>query len=108
MQQMEIWLVILFFSRKKFHAKQICVLSSSMKLGPGLYVIFMNFCFHQTGQLVISRGSLMYSDQSSNLLALDAPNPDADGTIKPNTAETTVIDPSVQDANQPAIQPKVS
>ncbi|XP_033633556.1 uncharacterized protein LOC117295097 [Asterias rubens] len=60
-----------------------------------------------TGQLVISRGSLMYSDQSSNLLALDAPNPDADGTIKPNTAETTVIDPSVQDANQPAIQPKV-
>ena len=35
MQQMEIRLVILFLSRKKFHAKQICVLSSSMKLGPG-------------------------------------------------------------------------
>ena len=32
----EIWLVILFLSRKKFHAKQIFVLSSSMKLGPGL------------------------------------------------------------------------
>ena len=32
---MEIWLVILFLSRKKFHAKQIVVLSSSMKLGPG-------------------------------------------------------------------------
>ncbi len=30
----EIWLVILFLSRKKFHAKQIFVLSSSMKLGP--------------------------------------------------------------------------
>ena len=34
MRQMEIWLVILFLTRKKFHAKQICVLSSSMKLGP--------------------------------------------------------------------------
>ena len=34
----EIWLVILFLSRKKFHAKQIFVLSSSMKLGPGLYM----------------------------------------------------------------------
>ena len=31
---MEMWLVILFLSRKKFHAKQIYVLSSSMKLGP--------------------------------------------------------------------------
>ena len=28
MPQMEIWLVILFLSRKKFHAKQICVHSS--------------------------------------------------------------------------------
>ena len=36
MQQEQIWLVILFFSRKKFHAKQICVLSSAMKLGPEL------------------------------------------------------------------------
>ena len=36
MQQKEIWLVILFLSNKKFHAKLICVLSSSMKLGPGL------------------------------------------------------------------------
>ena len=32
---MEIWLVIPFF-RKKFYAKQIFVLSSSMKLGPEL------------------------------------------------------------------------
>ena len=32
---MEIRLVILFLSRKKYHAKQIFVLSSSMKLGPG-------------------------------------------------------------------------
>ena len=32
---MEIWLVILFLSRKKFLAKQIFVLSNSMKLGPG-------------------------------------------------------------------------
>ena len=31
---MEIWLVIMFLSRQKFHAKQIFVLSSSMKLGP--------------------------------------------------------------------------
>ena len=29
-----VWLVILFLSRKKFHAKQIFVLSSAMKLGP--------------------------------------------------------------------------
>ena len=33
----EIWLVILFLSRRKFHAKQICVLGSSMKLGPDLW-----------------------------------------------------------------------
>ena len=38
MQQMEILLVILFLSRKKFYAKQICVFSSSMKLGPGVFV----------------------------------------------------------------------
>ena len=31
----EIWLVIMFLLRKKFYAKQIFVLSSSMKLGPG-------------------------------------------------------------------------
>ena len=36
MQQMEIYVVILFLSRKKFQAKQIVVLSSSMKLGPGV------------------------------------------------------------------------
>ena len=35
----EILLVILFLSRQKFHAKQIVVLSSSMKLGPGLYKV---------------------------------------------------------------------
>ena len=35
MQHMETWLVILFLSRKKCHAKQMLVLSSSMKLGPG-------------------------------------------------------------------------
>ena len=34
MQQMEIWLVILFLLNKKFHAKLICVLSSSMESGP--------------------------------------------------------------------------
>ena len=32
MQQMENWLVILLLSSRKCHAKQICVLSSSMKL----------------------------------------------------------------------------
>ena len=36
MQQMKIWLVMLFLSRKKFHAKQIFVLSSFMKCDPGL------------------------------------------------------------------------
>ena len=36
MQLMETWLVILFLSRKKFHAKQIFMLSSSMRVGPGL------------------------------------------------------------------------
>ena len=36
MQQMEIWLVILFLSRKKFQAKQMFVLSSSTKFGPVL------------------------------------------------------------------------
>ena len=35
-KQVDIWLVILFLSRQKFHAKQIFVLSSSMKLGSGL------------------------------------------------------------------------
>ena len=34
MQQMEIWLVILVLSRKKFHAEQIFVLTGFMKLGP--------------------------------------------------------------------------
>ena len=37
--QVEIWLVILFLSRKKFNAKQIFVLSSSMKLGPDLLIM---------------------------------------------------------------------
>ena len=35
----EIWLVILFLSKKKFYAKQMFVLSSSMKLGPGLALV---------------------------------------------------------------------
>ena len=39
MQQKEIWSVILFLSRKQFQAKQIFVLSSSMKLGPCLLSI---------------------------------------------------------------------
>ena len=33
--RMEIWFEILFLWRPKFHAKQIFLLSSSMKLGPG-------------------------------------------------------------------------
>ena len=33
MQQIEIWLVILFLSTKKLHAKQNFVLSRSMELG---------------------------------------------------------------------------
>ena len=41
MQQMEIWLVVLFLSMMKFYAKQIFVLSSSMKLGPGLCLGFL-------------------------------------------------------------------
>ena len=35
LKQLEIWLVILFLTRKKFHAEQIVVLSSSVKLGTG-------------------------------------------------------------------------
>ena len=38
---MEILLVILFLSRKKFHAKQIFVISSSMKFGPDEVVVAM-------------------------------------------------------------------
>ena len=34
-----IWLVNLFLSMKKFHAKQIFVLTGFMKLGPGLYFV---------------------------------------------------------------------
>ena len=41
-QQMEIWLVILFLSRKTFNAKQICVFSHTMKLGPGLIRLASN------------------------------------------------------------------
>ena len=51
---LKIWLVILFLSRKKFHAKQIFVLSSSMKFGPVLNGIAashashvaMGFCYY--------------------------------------------------------------
>ena len=49
--QVEIWLVILFLSRKKFHAKEIFVLSSSMKLGPGQLLLSamgyfeVSFCY---------------------------------------------------------------
>ena len=34
--RMEIWLTFLFLSREKCHAKQIFVLSSAMKLAPGV------------------------------------------------------------------------
>ena len=38
----DIWLAFLFLSREKFYAKQICVLSSAMKLMPGrLSCLFM-------------------------------------------------------------------
>ena len=43
MQEMEIWLVILFLSSKEFNAKQIFVLSSSMKLGSGWYMLLLKF-----------------------------------------------------------------
>ena len=35
---MEIWLVILFLPRKKFHAQQVVVLTGFMKLGPCLLI----------------------------------------------------------------------
>ena len=38
MQQMEIWLVILFLSRQKVNAKQMFLLSSSMKFDPGAQI----------------------------------------------------------------------
>ena len=34
MQQIKIWLVILFYQGRNFHAKQIFVLTGIMKLGP--------------------------------------------------------------------------
>ena len=37
----EIWLITLLLSRKKFHAKQLFVQSSSMKLGPCLAFVFL-------------------------------------------------------------------
>ena len=43
-QQMEIWLVNLFLSWKKFHAKQIFELSSSMKLGPEMLLLYVSSC----------------------------------------------------------------
>ena len=39
---MELWLVILFIRREKFHAKQICVLSNSVKLGPNHRPLLIN------------------------------------------------------------------
>ena len=42
---MEIWLVVLFLSRKKFHAEQIFVLSCSMKLGHGHLCPWILLCF---------------------------------------------------------------
>ena len=42
---MEIWLVILFLSRKKFHAKQIFVPTGFMKLGPdNVFFICYQYC----------------------------------------------------------------
>ena len=38
MQQMEIWLVILFLSRQNVNAKQMVLLSSSMKFDPGAQI----------------------------------------------------------------------
>ena len=52
----EIWLVILFLSRKKFHAKQIFVLSSAMKLGP--VVIVMKNAITKVKMEVTSRGGI--------------------------------------------------
>ena len=49
MAKMEIWLVILFLSRKKFSAKEMFVLSSSMKLGPALAGVLLQ---HQNSQVV--------------------------------------------------------
>ena len=40
----KIWFEILFLSRQTFHAKQIFVLSSSMKLGPGRCYWHLAFC----------------------------------------------------------------
>ena len=57
MQQMEIWLVILFLSRKKCHAKQICVLSSSMKLGPDA-LLLLNGQGHR-GMFSLVKGTSM-------------------------------------------------
>ena len=57
MQQMEIWLVILFLSRKKCHAKQIVVLSSAMKLSPDA-LLFLNGQGHR-GMFSLVKGTSM-------------------------------------------------
>ena len=49
MQQSKILLVILFLSKKKFHAKQIFVLTGFMKFSPG----------DNRGHLLNSRGNLL-------------------------------------------------
>ncbi|XP_022096616.1 uncharacterized protein LOC110982486 [Acanthaster planci] len=55
-----------------------------------------------TGQLVISRGPMVYSDQSSSLLSMASPVPDITSSLKENT-----ITPNVLTENQPAVKPKV-
>ena len=48
----EIWLVILLLSTEKCHAKQMFVLSSSMKLGPGLVVWGLLVCRVELNNIV--------------------------------------------------------
>ena len=65
----EIWLVILFLSRKKFHAKQIFVLSSTMKLGHGLkihYICFIRNIFYKSRVFKFAFKTLLSLFQNTN------------------------------------------
>ena len=71
MQQIEIWLVILYLSRREFHAKQMFVLSSSMKLGWSRSPGFQNGHREMSGNLSIESWLNAWFSPSSNLTAPD-------------------------------------
>ena len=53
----EMWVVILFWARQTFHAKQIFVLSSSMKLGQDYHLVYLNIIMHNNIPVKLSTQS---------------------------------------------------